>query len=212
MYTTATFRTAFKRALLPTAAACALLLGAASAAASTTYVASRAVGAGFVDLSITTDDTLGVLTTGNILDWVINVSRGADSFSLEGPGGLNSSTTGMLGTALTATATDLFFDFSAGGRQAFAMQTPSIGSAMQAWCVATARTCSDDPFAEELVVTDTVFTISSSARVGNQIIASVATGGGIAAVPEPATWALMIGGFGMAGAALRSRRRAALVG
>ena len=27
-------------------------------------------------------------------------------------------------------------------------------------------------------------------------------------VPEPGTWALMIGGFGMAGAALRSRRRA----
>ena len=27
------------------------------------------------------------------------------------------------------------------------------------------------------------------------------------AVPEPATWALMIGGFGMAGAVLRRRRR-----
>jgi len=27
------------------------------------------------------------------------------------------------------------------------------------------------------------------------------------AVPEPATWAMMIGGFGMAGAAIRSRRR-----
>lgn len=32
----------------------------------------------------------------------------------------------------------------------------------------------------------------------------------VAAVPEPTTWALMIGGFGLAGAALRRRRRSAL--
>lgn len=32
----------------------------------------------------------------------------------------------------------------------------------------------------------------------------------IAAVPEPTTWALMIGGFGMAGAALRRRRTLAV--
>ncbi|MGZ3376624.1 MAG: PEPxxWA-CTERM sorting domain-containing protein, partial [Phenylobacterium sp.] len=36
---------------------------------------------------------------------------------------------------------------------------------------------------------------------------SVAGGG---AVPEPASWALMIGGFGLAGAALRRRRQVAL--
>jgi len=30
---------------------------------------------------------------------------------------------------------------------------------------------------------------------------------GVAGVPEPAGWALMIGGFGMAGAALRRRGR-----
>jgi hypothetical protein len=33
--------------------------------------------------------------------------------------------------------------------------------------------------------------------------------GGNGAVPEPAAWALMIGGFGLAGAAARTRRRAA---
>lgn len=34
------------------------------------------------------------------------------------------------------------------------------------------------------------------------------TGEGAVAVPEPATWALMIGGFGVAGGALRRRRTA----
>jgi hypothetical protein len=32
------------------------------------------------------------------------------------------------------------------------------------------------------------------------------TGGAGPGVPEPASWALMIGGFGLAGAALRRRR------
>ena len=49
--------------------AIALLAFASTAAsAATIYVANRAVGAGFVNLSVTTDDTLGVLGTANILD------------------------------------------------------------------------------------------------------------------------------------------------
>ena len=32
----------------------------------------------------------------------------------------------------------------------------------------------------------------------------------LAVIPEPATWAMMIGGFGMAGAAIRRRKSASL--
>jgi len=35
-------------------------------------------------------------------------------------------------------------------------------------------------------------------------------GGSVAAVPKPATWAVMLVGFGFAGNALRSRRRVTL--
>jgi hypothetical protein len=65
--------------------------------------------------------------------------------------------------------------------------------------------------------------IKSSARFGNQTFASLGlTQGiytynssadivtiniGVSAAPEPATWAMMIGGFGLAGGALRNRRR-----
>ena len=42
-------------------------------------------------------------------------------------------------------------------------------------------------------------------------ISSVDAGpGGVGAVPEPAAWALMIGGFGLAGASLRRRRASSL--
>jgi hypothetical protein len=62
--------------------------------------------------------------------------------------------------------------------------------------------------------TDYRFNLWSRDGAGNDHIADFALEGGMfgvedqspAAVPEPATWALMIGGFGMAGAALRRRR------
>jgi opacity protein-like surface antigen len=46
-----------------------------------------------------------------------------------------------------------------------------------------------------------------NATLGGNLGYALTNGG---AVPEPATWALMIGGFGLAGVTLRSRRRQAL--
>lgn len=42
---------------------------------------------------------------------------------------------------------------------------------------------------------------------GHTIVFPVASGELVAGVPEPATWALMIAGFGLAGLAMRTRRR-----
>ena len=78
------------RKLIGFAATCALLCVASSASA-ITYVADRAVGPGFVSLSITTDDTLGVLSESNIVDWSVLLDDGSAAVLLEGPGGANNS-------------------------------------------------------------------------------------------------------------------------
>ena len=59
-----------------------------------------------------------------------------------------------------------------------------------------------------LITSDTAFQVADTPWA-TQIVVN-AIGGTGAAVPEPASWALMIGGFGMAGAALRRRRAVAV--
>jgi hypothetical protein len=56
----------------------------------------------------------------------------------------------------------------------------------------------------QLGLNDDIFS-DNSGSLSIQVDGSTAPGG----VPEPATWALMLGGFGLAGAALRRRRQAA---
>jgi hypothetical protein len=46
-----------------------------------------------------------------------------------------------------------------------------------------------------------------SIAIGTGVAGNLANAGGVAPVPEPASWAMMLGGFGMVGGAMRSRRR-----
>ena len=50
------------------------------------------------------------------------------------------------------------------------------------------------------------FTVKVNRKTEWAFLSEVSFGGMSGAVPEPATWGLMIGGFGLAGAALRRRR------
>ncbi|MFN7175420.1 MAG: PEPxxWA-CTERM sorting domain-containing protein [Thermaurantiacus sp.] len=182
------------------------VLALAAPADALTYVASRPVGAGSVALSISTDGTLGVLASANIVDWTITVTRGPDSVTLLGPlSGSNSGFT-LSATNLSATSSDLLFDFDVNGF--FLIQTPNPGSSQPFWCVqGLAGGCFDfsGPGEAVLAVFGDFNQFTREARQGLQVIASVGTGvPGV--IPEPATWALLIAGFGLVGTALRRRR------
>ncbi|MDO7841779.1 PEPxxWA-CTERM sorting domain-containing protein [Sphingomonas sp. CA1-15] len=57
---------------------------------------------------------------------------------------------------------------------------------------------------------DVFFTTSSNlAFIANTSQDTAFSVSGIAAAPEPASWAMMIGGFGLVGGAMRQRKRTA---
>jgi hypothetical protein len=73
------------------------------------YDIDRTIGTGSVMGTIETDGTLGVLTSLNIIDYSLTLDDGVDSrtvtFAAAGAPGIN-------GTAFTATATQLLYDFN----------------------------------------------------------------------------------------------------
>ena len=182
-------------ALLSAAAASLFAAGAADAA---TYVANRSVGAGTVNLSITTDDTIGVLDDANIVDFLITVDDGTTSFTLSG----FNADFDIIGTGLSATATDLLFDFDQGAYALF--QSPLLASGGPFYCLQGGATaCFDFLGAAEGFdpVVATQGQIERTPFSGVQVIASVG------AIPEPATWGLMILGLGAVGGAVRRQVR-----
>jgi len=180
------------------------MLAIPSIADATTYVKTGSVGStGSYNLSVTTDNTIGALNAANLTAWNILVSDGANSFTLTE----SNSAIGMSGSNLSATATDLLFNFSSSGY--FFFQNPFAGSGGPYFCW-QGNGCFD--FGGGAIGLNPVDgSPDQLTRLqGTLVVASVAGG-----VPEPATWAMMLLGFGAIGLAVRrkrSRAELALVG
>ncbi len=110
----------------------------------------------------------------------------------------------MAGTALSATATSLNFDFGSAGSN-FLVFNRGAGLGDH-YCFETSG-CSGAFNNAESFRFGQNGAFTGEARSGVQAIASVAAANG--AVPEPATWAMMIVGFGAIGGTLRRRQNVA---
>jgi len=186
----------------------ALLASAAPALANITYNVNETVLGDSVTGTITTDGATGLLTGTDILAWNLTLQGGAASFTLTTLNSvvLDYGTNGFFGVPsndVTATASDLFFNYSGADAGYLGFQTNPPYGGQQYWCNATHNQTFDCAVGESVV--PVLFSDPSSAydtsRTGNQIIGVAATSG----IPEPMAWVLMLVGFGGIGAAMRRR-------
>jgi hypothetical protein len=172
-------------------------------AADITYTVNSSVGAsGSMTGTITTDGNTGVLGTSDILDWNLVLNDGTNpTFTLNG---LANSAEEVAGSDLTATATQLLFDYSGGDNGFFLLENLTVGDNGPFGCFETSEACSDAPGGISLAAVqgegDEIFT----ALQGNGVIGTA----GVAPTPEPGSLFLLGTGL-MALAGMGWRRVAA---
>jgi hypothetical protein len=147
--------------------------------------------------SITTDGTIGVLGAGNILSWNLELTDALNAANDIDLTNANSSIVSFSGTALTATATGLFFDYSGTGE--FVIQENGFAfSGEHYFCFSTGvfACLAGETIAPGDVFVDGVVATGAAAPVGTQAL-------GPTTVPEPSSVFL----FSTLAVALTARKR-----
>jgi hypothetical protein len=183
------------------------LASATANAATITYFVDRVIGDGTVTGTITTDGTLGTLHAGNIDSWTLTLT--AQNLS----GGLPDTTTDVIssadtssrtvirpntgGTAVSATPTQLLFDFDFSVDSYFFLR----GGSGNYWCLETS-VCIDDGVDKAETMGINIDGSTVAQRVEYAGVVAFAT-----VVPVPAAiWLFGSGLLGLIGLA-RTRRR-----
>jgi hypothetical protein len=192
------------------------------AAQATTYVGTRDVNGATVDLSITTDGTIGDLTDPNITAFNVKITDGAGTADITNANGeIQISNDYVLSdlvaspTSLTFTGSDCLGPYCQGGDNVL-FQKGSIGAGGAFYCL-QANACYDYTYEGEGVSSQTAsLPVSGYDTAGAAASEQVSQSGSfvvanaVSAVPEPTTWALMLAGIGLLGCALRRKRSTGL--
>ena len=188
----ATERTGFRVMV----ALAATLLGAGVCnAGPITYQVNQTIGGGSVFGTIQTDGATGVLGPADFIAWNLDLNGVGATFNITNA----NSVVFLTGSDVTATATDLFFDFS-GSDGGLLLFQQGLFSGAHYYCDASSTgACLQGASVTPQTFADPSF--QNVAATGSQVI------GTAAAIPEPATLALF--GAGLTGLGLMRRRRSA---
>ncbi len=200
-----------KSNLLAALAMSCAFLASPVVAANITYTVNQSIGVGGVTGTITTNGTIGTLTTGDFTAWnLLLTGSGGATYALTNGnsgvlvGNISDPFNPNAGNAdTTADALNIYFNFDGtdGGYLGFQQ---SFYSGEHYWCNASQGQGFDCLLGKTVVPGS--FSDPHTQNVsatGNQILASVA--GTVGAVPEPASWAMLLFGFGLVGVTVRRR-------